>query len=366
MTPTASFKAQSNRRNAERSTGPRTEQGKCRSRFNALTHGITARFTVLPNENASAYQYRLDGFMTHLKPKDAFEHYLVERAVKESWISERATRAHTAHLAKYMTEAMAEALEKAGPDSPYLDVISNPALYTFDPSDLGERYRQYELKCDWAFLRTLNLLFKVKRGAASDESAPLSRYSYLARARSESTTPPSVVTAPAPVATGRTAEQRESGISENEAKSIFTDYTSKDDCAHSEVPVGPAEPPASLSEVVPPPSSALIPCATGPVNSQASRADVARETRILENEAKLMCTGYTQAAENADRDGVTAPMSEAPQSAGAALIEPRLSIDLRSPGAIRFDLPGALPWPRSGSGKSGSRRQRRREAARRK
>ena len=90
-TMTASFKAQSNRRNAP-STGPRTDQGESRSRFSALFHGITATFTVLPNENANAYDARLHGFMTDFQPRSAFEHYLIERAVKESWLSDRAMR----------------------------------------------------------------------------------------------------------------------------------------------------------------------------------------------------------------------------------------------------------------------------------
>ena len=46
-----------------------------------------------------------------------------------------------------MTESMAEAEKQAGPDSPLSDVLSNPNLFAFDPSDDGERYRQYEVTC---------------------------------------------------------------------------------------------------------------------------------------------------------------------------------------------------------------------------
>ena len=39
---------EANRRNAKKSTGPRTADGKSRSRFNALKHGMTAQIVLLP------------------------------------------------------------------------------------------------------------------------------------------------------------------------------------------------------------------------------------------------------------------------------------------------------------------------------
>ena len=40
-----------NRRNAQKSTGPRTPQGRAASRLNALKHGLTACHLVLPTES---------------------------------------------------------------------------------------------------------------------------------------------------------------------------------------------------------------------------------------------------------------------------------------------------------------------------
>ena len=39
---TSSRRAEANRRNAQKSTGPRTAEGKARSRFNAVKHGMSA------------------------------------------------------------------------------------------------------------------------------------------------------------------------------------------------------------------------------------------------------------------------------------------------------------------------------------
>jgi hypothetical protein len=41
-TKASSARAEANRRNAEKSTGPKTADGKAKSRFNALKHGMTA------------------------------------------------------------------------------------------------------------------------------------------------------------------------------------------------------------------------------------------------------------------------------------------------------------------------------------
>ena len=66
---TSSHRADANRRNAARSTGPRTAQGKARSRFNAITHGLTAFTVVLPGEDQDAYQQRLDDWTDDLQPQ---------------------------------------------------------------------------------------------------------------------------------------------------------------------------------------------------------------------------------------------------------------------------------------------------------
>jgi hypothetical protein len=47
---------EANRRNCQKSTGPRTEAGKNRSKFNASDHGCRAKILVLPTEDFAEYQ----------------------------------------------------------------------------------------------------------------------------------------------------------------------------------------------------------------------------------------------------------------------------------------------------------------------
>ena len=42
---------EANRRNAQLSTGPRTEQGKAIARMNALKHGVDSQYEVISGES---------------------------------------------------------------------------------------------------------------------------------------------------------------------------------------------------------------------------------------------------------------------------------------------------------------------------
>ena len=57
-----------NRRNAQRSTGPRSGAGKARVSMNPLKHGLTAREVVLPNESPEAFDSFRSGLLAEIAP----------------------------------------------------------------------------------------------------------------------------------------------------------------------------------------------------------------------------------------------------------------------------------------------------------
>ena len=62
-----------NQRNAKRSTGPKTREGKERSRTNALKHGLTAETLLLPGESAEEFEAFCSEVVAHLSPANVFE-----------------------------------------------------------------------------------------------------------------------------------------------------------------------------------------------------------------------------------------------------------------------------------------------------
>lgn len=86
---------EANRRNALRSTGPRTEEGKQRSRANAFRHGLTAETIVANVEDAEDYKAFEAAVIADYDARTAVERELVLRLASLLWRLRRATAVET-------------------------------------------------------------------------------------------------------------------------------------------------------------------------------------------------------------------------------------------------------------------------------
>jgi hypothetical protein len=95
---TSQKRIDANRRNARMSTGPRTPEGKNRSRFNGLKHGLTATIPVIPGEDPAVYEARLKAMIESVPPRNQVELDLLGRVAATNWSLERAARAEAAQI----------------------------------------------------------------------------------------------------------------------------------------------------------------------------------------------------------------------------------------------------------------------------
>jgi len=80
-----------NRRNALKSTGPTTEEGKEHSRCNAVRHGLTAETVIADLEDAEDYQAFEAAVIADYDAQTAVERELVLRLASVLWRLRRAT-----------------------------------------------------------------------------------------------------------------------------------------------------------------------------------------------------------------------------------------------------------------------------------
>jgi hypothetical protein len=74
-----------NRANAQKSTGPVTDEGKAKSSLNAVKTGLTGRTVLLPGDDAVIYQQHLDRNFREFAPGSDREHALVQTIADAEW-----------------------------------------------------------------------------------------------------------------------------------------------------------------------------------------------------------------------------------------------------------------------------------------
>jgi hypothetical protein len=98
---------EANRRNALRNTGPKTDDGKRRSRVNAVRHGLTAETVIGSLEDAEDYKAFEATIIADYCPETAVARELVLRLASLLWRLRRATAIET-DLFEIQAEALRE------------------------------------------------------------------------------------------------------------------------------------------------------------------------------------------------------------------------------------------------------------------
>ena len=145
---------QANRRNALKSTGPTSEEGKQQSRRNAVRHGLTAETVIGALEDAEDYEAFEAAIIADYDAESAVERELVLRLASLLWRLRRATTMETG-----LFHIQAEQLLEFGQDC-QAEAESRKSLYAL----FG---RTGSVDCDRARLDKLS-----SRSRATSSSAP--------------------------------------------------------------------------------------------------------------------------------------------------------------------------------------------------
>ncbi len=174
-----------NRQNAEKSTGPRTDEGKAVVSQNAVTHGLFATQMIINGENRALFDLQREAMLADLQPVGAMETMLAERIVGLAWRVDRAAR-----MQNQAMDEMIEALEPT-PIDHYIRKTTEPFLrgseerfnvpepefalgriarHDWANDCVLERLMIYERRMENSMHRTMNKLKQLQamRGIAKD------------------------------------------------------------------------------------------------------------------------------------------------------------------------------------------------------
>ncbi len=103
-----------NRRNAEKSTGPKTPEGKANSSLNSVKHGLTSHQNVVYalGETDEAFEAHVQSYVDSFQPYDRLELALVRRLAVSDWRLLRIERIEAGYLDLVASGAYNESLQQ--------------------------------------------------------------------------------------------------------------------------------------------------------------------------------------------------------------------------------------------------------------
>src|ERR1039457_1019770 len=129
-----------NRANAQKSTGPRSPEGKSASRFNALKHGIDAASLVIPGEDPAEYDALAAEYSGEFRPQSPSEFFHVETMLRADWQKIRLQRVEADLFRTLLAESPGATLAAALLcDSPAATLLAPPPLCAPPPAKLLAR-----------------------------------------------------------------------------------------------------------------------------------------------------------------------------------------------------------------------------------
>ncbi len=149
-----------NRRNAQKSTGPRTSEGRAAVSQNAVKHGLLARQNVISSESQADFDLYRERMLTELAPASPMESMLAERIVTLSWRLKRTGRIQNQAI---------DALNQDNNSSPLSKLAQSLLFKNYDQSQDGPSTSATHLALgrmaikDFANARVLDRLLMYER-----------------------------------------------------------------------------------------------------------------------------------------------------------------------------------------------------------
>ncbi len=177
MATQAQIKA--NRLNAQKSTGPKTAEGRAAVAQNAVKHGLFAQQNVVNCEKVSDFDEFCTALFAGLAPVGAVEMMMADRIVSLSWRLKRVERMHSEAIDVLIARAETDywqnnrrndARSAHDPRAGGLELILGWAtVHDFSESKVLERLLMYEKRIESSLYKAMSELQKTQRARKEEK-----------------------------------------------------------------------------------------------------------------------------------------------------------------------------------------------------
>jgi hypothetical protein len=169
-----------NRQNAQKSTGPKSPEGKAIVAKNALKYGFDTKDVIINSpvlrENPAEYEALLESLYEELNPTTAFQEHLVRKIANSLWRSRRIPLAETAQVNDQLEHVESDLQNITGrykleiyesnpgfeSDAPQRVKTNTIARKLIPCDDVNTNFLRYEFRLDRQLTRSIELLKFLK------------------------------------------------------------------------------------------------------------------------------------------------------------------------------------------------------------
>jgi hypothetical protein len=158
---------EANRLNAQKSTGPKTPEGRAAVRLNGVTHGLTAETIVLKGESQADFTNLLDSLEAEHDPASPTEEALVVQLAMATWRLRRLYHAEAGFYTFKLKDTVDNRKELKLDDAEHMGLIADWNNKTLD------MFNRQEGRLERSFYRALHELQRLHKERESNLASVL-------------------------------------------------------------------------------------------------------------------------------------------------------------------------------------------------
>lgn len=162
---TSQKQTEANQQNAQQSTGPKTDEGKAVSRYNAIKHGLLSKEVLLEGEDEKTLIEIGKNLRTELGPQTELELVLVDRITANVWRLRRVMKIEREMMDddRFTTDYLGKTTEKT---------LGEALSYDFANNDTYGKLIRYEASIERGIYKALHELQRLQAARNGEKVLP--------------------------------------------------------------------------------------------------------------------------------------------------------------------------------------------------